>query len=135
MHALLIWATLAICGIAAAQSVPQVKKTTASATSPASGKEMYLHYCASCHGKEGKGDGPAAPAMKPAPTDLTQLAMKNLKFPDLRVTRVIDGSDDLAAHGSRDMPVWGQVFREMDESTAKMRTANLTAYLQSIQKK
>jgi mono/diheme cytochrome c family protein len=122
-----------------AQTLPQVKKTTATATSPVSGKEMYAHYCASCHGKDGKGDGPAARAMKSVPTDLTQLSATNSgKFPELKVAHAIDGTYDLAAHGSRDMPTWGEVFHQMDGSgmqTAKIRIANLTAYLQSLQAK
>jgi len=57
------------CGILAGQSAPQIKKTPVKETSAASGKEMYVQYCASCHGKEGKGDGPAAAALKtPLPT-------------------------------------------------------------------
>ena len=74
--------------------------------------------------------------MKSAPTDLTKLAARNNgKFPDVQVARVIEGSDEVAAHGSRDMPVWGEVFQKMNAATAKMRTANLTEYLQSIQGK
>jgi len=132
-------AALMACGIIFAQTVPQVKKTTATATSPVSGKDMYTHYCASCHGKDGKGDGPAARAMKSAPTDLTQLAVNNNgKFPDIKVGHAIDGSYDLAAHGSHEMPVWGEVFHEMDGNgmpTAKLRIANLTAYVHSLQGK
>lgn len=127
---------LAAVGLLSSQAGPQVKKTTASSTSPASGKEMYLHYCASCHGAGGKGDGPAARAMKTSPADLTRLAATNSgKFPDLKIARVIEGSDDLAAHGSRDMPTWGDVFHQMHPATAKLRIANLTEYLQSIQGK
>jgi mono/diheme cytochrome c family protein len=139
MYVRLIPAALMAASFLAAQTAPQVKKTAVTATSPTSGKEMYLHYCATCHGKEGKGDGPAARAMKSAPTDLTKLAAKNNgTFPDIQIARVIDGSDDMAAHGSREMPVWGAVFHEMDGNgmpTTKLRVANLTAYLQSIQGK
>jgi len=127
------------CGLLAAQKVPQVKKTTATDTSPASGKDMYAHYCASCHGKEGRGDGPAARALKSTPTDLTRLsATNNGKFPEIKVAHAIDGNYDVAAHGSRDMPIWGDVFHEMDGSgmpTARIRVANLTTYVQSIQAK
>jgi len=127
------------CSFLAAQSGPQIKRTTAIASSPASGKDMYLQYCAPCHGKGGKGDGPAAAALKVAPTDLTLLASRNQgNFPDMRISRVIDGSDSLVAHGSRDMPIWGDVFHRMDGSgpeMMKLRIANLTAYLKSIQVK
>jgi len=125
--------------MAMAQNGPQIKKTTVTATSPVSGKEMYLHYCASCHGTAGKGDGPAAAALKVTPTNLTMLASKNNgAFPDFRISRVIEGSDNLTAHGSRDMPIWGEVFNRMDASgtsTTKLRIGNLTDYLKSIQTK
>lgn len=138
MRNLLMAGIFAGTGLLLAQTT-HVKKAPVTATSPASGKDMFVHYCASCHGKDGKGGGPAAPALKPPPSDLTALTAKNKgKFPDLRVSRVIEGSDDLVAHGSRDMPIWGEVFREMDGNgapTAKIRVANLTAYIQSIQGK
>lgn len=133
-------ATFALgCGLLAGQGAPQVKKTTAVETSPASGKDMYLQYCASCHGKDGKGGGPAAVALKVTPANLTTLAARNNgSFPDVRVARLIEGNDDLAAHGSRDMPTWGQVFDEMDgmgPATLKLRVANLTSYLKGLQAK
>jgi mono/diheme cytochrome c family protein len=52
----------------------EIKHASAGRTSPASGQEMFVNYCAACHGKDGKGDGPAAPALKVAPADLTALA-------------------------------------------------------------
>jgi mono/diheme cytochrome c family protein len=125
------------CGILAGQGAPQVKKTTVKETSPASGKEMYLQYCASCHGKDGRGDGPAASALKVAPMNLATLAARNNgNFPDVRVARIIEGLDELTAHGSRDMPTWGQVFHQMEgNATIKLRVANLTNYLKSLQAK
>ena len=125
------------CAILSGQSSPQVKKTNVKETSPASGKEMYVQYCASCHGKDGKGAGPAAPALKIAPTNLTTLATRNNgTFPELRVVRIIEGTDELAAHGSMDMPTWGQVFHLMDGSALmKLRVANLSDYLKTLQVK
>ena len=127
------------CGIVSSQTPPQIKKSPVNETSPASGKEMYLQYCASCHGKEGKGDGPAVSALKVAPSNLTTLSARNNgAFPEIKVSRTIEGSDDLAAHGSRDMPTWGQVFHQMEgggAATGKLRVANLTAYLKSLQGK
>lgn len=124
-------------GVLAGQGGPQVRKTNVKETSPASGKEMYLQYCASCHGKDGKGGGPATAALKAAPTNLTTLASRNNgTFPDVRVARVIEGSDELTAHGSRDMPTWGQVFHQMEgDTTMKLRVANLTSYVKSLQTK
>jgi cytochrome c553 len=90
---------------------PEIKHAPAGRTSAASGQEMFVNYCAACHGKDGKGDGPAAPALKVAPADLTALAQKNSgKYPVMRVTSVLNGQANLAAHGNKDMPVRGKIF-------------------------
>jgi mono/diheme cytochrome c family protein len=123
----------------AAQDKPQVRQVSPSRTSPASGKDMYMSYCATCHGKDGKGGGPAAPALKKVPTDLTQLAARNGgKFPEMRVYNVIAGDTEVAAHGSKDMPVWGTVFSSMargNQAEINLRLSNLTKYIESIQAK
>ena len=106
--------------------------------SPANGKAMFQEYCASCHGTDGKGTGPAAPALKKAPADLTQLsAHNNGKFPDVRVSRYIEGMDTVQAHGNRDMPIWGDVFKSLnrDSAASTMRVSNLTEYVRSLQAK
>jgi mono/diheme cytochrome c family protein len=107
-------------------------------TSSSSGGETYRAYCAACHGLGGKGDGPASSALKSAPTDLTQLAKRNSgKFPELRVFGAINGDLQVPAHGSKDMPVWGVVFRGMGDngvSGAKLRIRNLTRYIESLQR-
>ncbi len=117
----------------------EVKKVAPAYTNPASGKEMYLAYCASCHGADGKGNGPAAPALKTPATDLTQLAAKNGgKFPDAHIMQVIKGDSMTAAHGNKDMPVWGPVFLQLaghDTAQVQQRIRNLTRYLESIQAK
>ena len=134
-----IAALLCGCSLLAAQGGTNIKKTTVTQTSPTSGKDMYVQYCATCHGKEGKGDGPAAKALKMQPTDLTRLTSNNHgTFPDIRIARVIQGSDALAAHGSREMPIWGEVFTRMDAggaASAKLRVENLTEYIKSLQAK
>ena len=79
----------------------------------ASGHDMYLRYCASCHGGGGRGDGPLAGSLTKPPSDLTQLAKRSGGAYDERaVMAVIDGRRQVAAHGTRDMPVWGAVFEE-----------------------
>ena len=120
-------------------SKPEVKKVAPAYTNPSSGKEMYLAYCASCHGADGKGNGPAAPALKMPATDLTQLAAKNGgNFPDAHIMQIIRGDSMTAAHGNKDMPVWGPVFLQMgghDTAQVQLRIRNLTKYLESIQAK
>ena len=118
---------------------PTIKKVSPTPTSPASGEDMFKTYCAVCHGRDGKGGGPAVAALKNPPPDLTTLAAKNAgKFPELRVFGTIHGDVELAAHGSKDMPVWGSVFQSMardNGASRQMRISNLTAYIKSIQAK
>jgi len=120
-------------------SKPTVKHETASATSPSSGKEMFINYCASCHGKDAKGDGPAAAALKQPPADLTMLAKRNGgKYPQDEVTSVLRGQARALAHGDQEMPVWGPVFWKMSqghEEIVQMRVANLNRYIESLQQK
>jgi mono/diheme cytochrome c family protein len=108
-------------------------------TSAASAQEMYANYCAVCHGTSGKGDGPAAAALKTPPPDLTVLAQKNGgKYPGMHVSSVIRGDADLPAHGSKDMPVWGPLFRTLSqghEAEVQQRVTNLNAYIESLQQK
>jgi mono/diheme cytochrome c family protein len=103
-----------------------------------SGAEMYRAYCASCHGIDGRGAGPAAPALKKAPPDLTRISQRNKgQFPDFRITHIIDGYEIVAFHGSRDMPIWGDYFRDnetRDEALIKLREHNLVEYIRSMQK-
>ena len=112
---------------------------TVSPTSATSGKEMFEAYCAACHGKEGKGDGPVAPSLKVPPADLTDLSRRNSgKFPPLQVAKTITGPVGTSAHGSREMPIWGPVFTSMShghESEVRQRIANLTDYVKSLQQK
>jgi mono/diheme cytochrome c family protein len=132
--------TLLVCS-AAAQNQPKttIEHVPAKPTSSASGQEMYTSYCAVCHGTEGKGAGPAASALKTAPADLTRLSANNGgKYPALKVSSAIRGTNDLPAHGSKDMPVWGQVFWGLSnghEGEVQQRVANLTQYLETLQTK
>ncbi len=125
--------------ILGADTRPVLKKVPPSVTSPASGKEMFNTYCAVCHGRDAKGGGPAVSALKVPPPDLTQLTSKNNgKFPELKVYGTIRGDSELPAHGSKDMPVWGNVFQSMSRDNGagmQMRVANLTAYIKSMQAK
>lgn len=74
------------------------------------GQELYRGYCATCHGLVGKGDGPMAGFITKSPTNLTQLSKNNQGvFPINRLYQSIEGGE-VAAHGTRDMPVWGREF-------------------------
>lgn len=139
-------AVVALAVMALAQDQPakdqpakEIKHVAVKQTSPASGVEMYKSYCAVCHGADGKGNGPAASALKVPPSDLTTLAAKNGgKYPGLKVSAIIRGEDVLAAHGSKDMPIWGNLFWSMSgghEAEVQQRVANLNKYLETLQKK
>ena len=137
VSSLLIAFVLLACIGAYAQ--PVLKKTSITPTSPASGHEMFNTYCAACHGKEGKGNGPAASALKKQPANLTELTQRNGgQFPEMRVFGTIKGDVDTAAHGSREMPVWGSLFPSIsrgNEGEVQLRISNLTDYIRSIQAK
>ena len=116
-----------------------IKHVPVKAVSPASGKEMYMSYCAVCHGTDGKGGGPAASALKAAPTDLTLLSKTNEgKYPALKVAATIRGETALPVHGTKEMPVWGRLFWSISSghhSEVQQRVVNLNQYIESIQQK
>ncbi|HKV53396.1 MAG TPA: hypothetical protein VJN94_02030 [Candidatus Binataceae bacterium] len=77
-----------------------------------SGKLEFRRYCAQCHGMSATGDGPVAPALKKKPANLTMLSKNNGGvFPEKEVRDFIDGTKTSAAHGTREMPIWGDAFR------------------------
>ena len=104
------------------------------------GSEYYERLCASCHGDNGRGRGPAAGALKVRPADLTRIAARRGgKFPSGEIARIIDGRFEVEAHGTREMPIWGQRFGErvpepgVSDSIVRGRILVLVEYLRSIQ--
>ena len=117
--------------------VPKVKAAPAVPITSVDGRDNYVAYCAVCHGVDGTGNGPAAPAMKVAVPDLTMMAKRSGgKFNATDVEYIIRGTGKTAtpAHGVEDMPIWGDVFRNEDKSVNVLRIRNLAQYLRSIQK-
>jgi mono/diheme cytochrome c family protein len=118
---------------------PTVKRVEARPIVSIEGKDNFEAYCASCHGKAAKGDGPAAAALKVPPPDLTQLAKKHGgKLNTVDIEQTITGSGKMpTAHGSSDMPLWGPVFRSLspDSNVTALRVKNLVDYIESIQEK
>ncbi len=125
------------------ESQTQIKKAPAPVISPADQEKMYVTYCGACHGKDGKGDGPAAPALKGPIPDLTTLAQRhNGKYPASYVETVLQfGVEGKVAHGNQEMPVWGPIFQSMGSmanrgsSSETMRIYGLTRYLETLQVK
>ncbi len=120
--------------IAADQPTKTIKTVPARDTA-LDGKVMFHEYCAVCHGDDAKGNGPAADALKKAPADLTQISRKaGGKFPEIRVMRMIKGDDEISAHGTRAMPVWGTIFRSLSSKEgADLRVNTLLLYIQGVQ--
>lgn len=117
-----------------AQEKPKIEQAPIPRISASDGAAMFASYCAPCHGKTGRGDGPAAAALKRAPADLATLTSRNKgKFPEVQVRRYIEGLDEVPAHGTRDMPVWGPLFRELGRDSALIRIEALTAHLKTLQ--
>ena len=116
--------------------IPHVVAKKNAVVSP-SGRAIYMDRCSACHGEDAKGNGPAVGALKFAPPDLTLLAQRNGgTFPAEKVKNIVGQWVPINAHGSRDMPIWGDLFlakTAAQEQAANERFKLLTAYLQSIQ--
>ncbi len=122
--------------LALAQGKPKIEQAPMANIKASDGAGMFLSYCATCHGKLGRGDGPAAAALKTAPADLTHISARNKgSFPEVRVKRFIEGADEVAAHGTREMPMGGPAFRAMDRDTAALRVQALADYLKAMQQR
>jgi mono/diheme cytochrome c family protein len=137
--ALAVTAALTVAVAVGQEPAKKINRVAATYTPPGSGVEMFKSYCAPCHGADGAGTGPAASALKKAPANLTLLSQKhNGKFPRMEVQQFIKGDNAPAAHGSRDMPMWGDVLKSLgtgQEPVVELRVRNLTDYVESLQKK
>jgi len=111
------------------------------------GQMYYTKYCATCHGKDGKGNGPLSQQLKKPAPDLTTLSKKNGgKFPYIEVLGILDGEVPFPAHGSAEMPAWGETFQSDigtgdfggdagSQAASRGRLMLITDYLKSIQQK
>ena len=115
----------------------KIERTTAKPIASVQGVDTFKAYCASCHGPEAKGNGPAAKALAKAPADLTTISKRhNGNFSVADVETVIRGTNEMIVHGSRDMPIWGPVFDSVngnDKAVVQLRITNLVNYIKSIQ--
>jgi mono/diheme cytochrome c family protein len=126
-------------GIPPFSSADDPQKSQIPPTYVPSGKTMYKHYCAACHGADGKGRGPATPTLNTRVPDLTTLAKRHDgKFPYDYVANVLRFGPGFSAHGAADMPVWGPIFQYLEnynEAAVRQRIKNLCDYLESMQEK
>ena len=125
----------------ATTTTPTIKVVGIQPTSPASGSQMYITYCAACHGASGTGAGPAATALKTAPPDLTMLSRNHGGvFPADHIYSILKFGTKAPAHGTAEMPVWGDLMLTLNQSSSDgdvvvhQRITNLTDYLKKIQK-
>jgi mono/diheme cytochrome c family protein len=127
LPAILLWAT------------QKQDQTTSPMRNPLDGTEIFRHYCTSCHGVDGRGHGPASVALKHGAPDLTRIAQRNGgTFPFRRVKEIIEGKESgPQAHGSREMPVWGPIFHEVesDMDLGEVRLDAVTKTIEAMQQK
>ena len=103
----------------------------------------YLQCCAACHGRGGRGDGPVAASLKTRPADLTRLAKTHGgTLPRDEIVATVTGAHAVAAHGTREMPVWslrfepsGQVATGVAAAYAQRRVDAIVAYVESLQER
>jgi mono/diheme cytochrome c family protein len=102
------------------------------------GARLYFNHCAACHGDDGEGTGPVAASMRVTVPNLRTLAERNGGvFPADAVTAYVDGRTEKAAHGDRQMPIWGDVFKgaaqDATESTVRRRIAAVVEFISTLQ--
>ena len=118
------------------QASVTILKQKAHYVSPADGPAMYERYCASCHGLDGRGYGPAQSALDDHPVDLTRLTARNEgRFPGQHVRYVLLDAGPTSAHAT-DMPEWSSILAELNRDnpgTHMLRVRNLSEYVESIQ--
>jgi mono/diheme cytochrome c family protein len=136
---IVVWVLAAAPAAQAPGQTSQVPKVVSIAARPilsVEGKDNFDAYCAVCHGADGKGHGPAAPAMKSVVPDLTTMAQRNNgRFDASAVGYIINHAGQLPtpAHGVDTMPMWGEVFRAEDPNRALLRVNNLVNYIRALQ--
>jgi mono/diheme cytochrome c family protein len=124
----------------ARQDVPPATTGPVAAMATDSGDYLFRTYCASCHGRDARGDGTLASSLRVRPADLTRFAKRNGgKFDAGKLAKLIDGREEVKGHGSSDMPVWGDAFKRASERYSedgvKARVAALVEYLEGLQVK
>lgn len=101
------------------------------------GRAVFRAYCAGCHGLDAQGDGWMAKYLTRRPARLTELRQKyGGEFPRERVLAHIDGRSEVALHGPRDMPVWGERMEKTlvgRQAATTRRIEALADYLAAIQ--
>jgi mono/diheme cytochrome c family protein len=138
---LVVSASWAASGLGQEAKAPQAPAGVTQPGAPnaaVSGTYAFRTYCASCHGTDGKGEGPLAENLRFHPPDLTLIAKRNGgEFPTEKVIRIVDGRNPLKGHGGPDMPIWGDAFRNAetgyDDASVKAKIRGIADHLKSLQ--
>ena len=133
-----MWKAFPIALAVMLATTPMRAQETPDAAVVQGGRMLFATYCASCHGIGGRGNGPAAEELRRRPADLTQFAKRNGGvFNGVRIHTIVDGRA-VKAHGTMEMPVWGDAFKwreGLPEEGIKVRIDALVRYLESIQER
>ena len=139
MTLMFVGSAVMLTGCAEEQAEPTAEAETQVTIDPiARGMASYKQFCEGCHGADGKGTGKIGADLAAAPADLTQLSARYNGFPVDSVYQAIDGRKAVEAHGTREMPVWGNIWGEEDgepvaDEVVEMRINELVEYIRSIQ--
>lgn len=111
-----------------------------SSAAAVSGAYSFRTYCASCHGLDGRGEGPLTDSLRFQPPDLTLIAKRSGgEFPTEKVVRIVDGRSPVKGHGGPEMPIWGDAFRNAetgyDDAAAKAKVRAVVDHLKTLQSK
>jgi len=144
--ALFVLIAMTACGGDPSTTMNAAPRSVLANAEPEPGQNDFMRYCASCHAKSGRGDSRFAEILAIPIPDLTRLAWReDGTFPKDYVRWIIDGRRDVAAHGPREMPVWGYVFRAQEdmedgpssaapEKDADMRIDDLVNFVEALQR-
>jgi hypothetical protein len=102
------------------------------------GADLFQSYYANCHGTNGKGDGPLASFLDTKVSDLTTIAKRTGGiFLATRVRAIIAGDELIKTHGTREMPIWGPIFHQIERGHdyGEVRLQNVTRYVESLQER
>jgi mono/diheme cytochrome c family protein len=135
------WVT---CGVVAAfclipaAGFAQTQPKSVASTDVQRGRDTFQQHCAVCHGERGKGDGPAAGALRERPVDLATLTKQKGTFPAAFIRGVLKSTDPVVAHGSSGMMIWGALFLAEANGNQAQADANINdviKFIESIQAK
>lgn len=127
------WRVLGVVALAVGCASMRTAESTAESQGIAPPAAAYLQCCASCHGRDGRGDGPVAASLKTRPADLTRLAATHGgRLPRDEILATVVGTRPVPAHGPREMPVWALRFEPSGQAASGIAAAYAQRRLDAI---